>query len=71
MSLVQGYSSGEDDGPQVSSNDVFGLSSLPVAKKPRVDEPSTSLVPTSAPDVLAEVCWCFPIMANIAEESRL
>lgn len=55
MSLVHGYSSDEDDGPQVSTNDAFGLSSLPQIKKLRVDEPSTSLFPTSAPDVLAEV----------------
>ncbi|KAI0666344.1 pre-mRNA splicing factor [Trametes maxima] len=58
MSLVQGYSSDEDDGPRSPTNDVFGLSSLPVAKKPRVEElpsqPSTSVVPTSAPHVLAE-----------------
>lgn len=57
MSLVQGYSSDEDDGVRVPTNDAFGLANLPVAKKLRVEDsqPSTSLVPTSAPDVLAEV----------------
>ena len=61
MSLVQGYSSDEDDGPRVPTNDAFGLSALHASKKPRVDEPSTSLVPTSAPDVLAEVSGMFDI----------
>lgn len=61
MSLLQGYSSGEDDAPG-SSTDVFGLSSLHAAKKPRIDEAAPSgpvldviVRPQAAPDVLAEV----------------
>lgn len=55
MSLVAGYSSDEDNGPTTSANDAFGLSSLPAAKKPRIDEASSSK-PTvdAAPHVLAE-----------------
>ncbi len=64
MSLVQGYSSDEDDVSHTPTNDVFGFTSLHAAKKPRVDEPSTSLVPTSAPDVLAEVCDQPPCIAS-------
>ncbi|KAH9912245.1 pre-mRNA splicing factor [Epithele typhae] len=33
MSLVQGYSSDEDDGPLSPTTDAFGLSSLPASKK--------------------------------------
>ena len=66
MSLVQGYSSDEDDGPHSATNDAFGLTSIPVAKKLRVDEPSTSLVPTSAPDVLAEVCGASVMSGRVA-----
>ena len=66
MSLVQGYSSDEDDGPHPATNDAFGLTSIPVAKKLRVDEPSTSLVPTSAPDVLAEVCGASVMSGRVA-----
>ena len=56
MSLVQGYSSDEDDAPVVHSDDAFGLSSLPAAKKPRTEEPSSSsLSVVAAPHVLSEV----------------
>ena len=55
MSLVTGYSSDEDAGPVSPMTDAFGLSKLPVVKKPRVDEPSSSLVVQAAPDVLSEV----------------
>ena len=56
MSLVQGYSSDEDDGPVAAANDAFGLASIPVAKKLRTDEPSSSKVTIeAAPHVLAEV----------------
>ncbi|KAK1236328.1 hypothetical protein PQX77_000425, partial [Marasmius sp. AFHP31] len=51
MSLVQGYSSGEDE--SADSNDAFGLSSIPAAKKPRTEE-SQSLKTEAAPHVLAE-----------------
>ncbi|KAF7978892.1 hypothetical protein HWV62_44397 [Athelia sp. TMB] len=55
MSLVQGYSSDEDDGAAVQGGDVFGLGNLPAAKKMRVDEPmSVQLKPQAAPHVLAE-----------------
>ncbi|KII93704.1 hypothetical protein PLICRDRAFT_131754 [Plicaturopsis crispa FD-325 SS-3] len=53
MSLVQGYSSDEDNDTTSVSNDVFGLSSIPAAKKARVEQP-TNVAPSAAPDVLAE-----------------
>ncbi|TFY80188.1 hypothetical protein EWM64_g3827 [Hericium alpestre] len=56
MSLLHEYSSDEEASPQ-DSLDVFGLSSIQVSKKPRVDEPASvnSVQPsTAAPDVLAE-----------------
>ncbi|KAG7452313.1 pre-mRNA splicing factor [Guyanagaster necrorhizus] len=54
MSLVQGYSSGEDDDIDISK-DVFSLSSIPSAKKMRTSEPPrTSLVTQAAPHVLSE-----------------
>ena len=56
MSLIQGYSSGEDEGPVSLTNDAFGLASLPATKKPRVDPPKPApVIPHSAPDVLSEV----------------
>lgn len=56
MSLIQGYSSGEDEDPVSPTNDAFGLASLPAAKKPRVEvQKPTSVIPHSAPDVLSEV----------------
>ncbi len=55
MSLLAGYSSDEDDGPSSNSNDTFGLSSIPVTKRLRVEEPASGLIVTAAPDVLAEV----------------
>ena len=55
MSLVPGYSSDEDDGPSSPTNDAFGLSHIPTAKKVRVDEHGASLKPQAAPHVLAEV----------------
>ena len=56
MSLIQGYSSGEDEDPVSPTNDAFGLASLPTAKKPRVElQKPTSVIPHSAPDVLSEV----------------
>ncbi|KAH9949504.1 pre-mRNA splicing factor [Amylocystis lapponica] len=57
MSLLQGYSSSDDEGGIiVPSTDVFGLSSLPVSKKARLDEAASSLAlqAQSAPDVLSE-----------------
>lgn len=60
MSLGLQYSSDEEEIVKNVSKDAFGLSSLPQAKKPRVEE--TSLVPTSAdaaPHVLSEVCFIY------------
>ena len=63
MSLVQGYSSDEDDGPAVQGGDVFGLGNIPAAKKMRVDEPmSVQLKPQAAPHVLAEVRAQFSLL---------
>jgi pre-mRNA-processing factor 17 len=55
MSLVQGYSSDEDDGSLSLTSDAFGLSRLQTAKKIRVEEPRSPLQPQAAPHVLAEV----------------
>jgi len=55
MSLVQGYSSEEDNGSSSPTNDTFGLSRLPTTKKIRVEEPQSLLQPQAAPHVLAEV----------------
>ncbi|CAL1696273.1 unnamed protein product [Somion occarium] len=54
MSLIVGYSSDEDGEPVISTNDAFGLSGLPVAKKPRVEDPVSPPTLEAAPDVLAE-----------------
>lgn len=56
MSLVAGYSSDEDNGPASPTTDAFGMSSVPAAKKARIEIPSSSK-PTidAAPHVLAEV----------------
>lgn len=51
-SLVSGYSSGEDEDV---SQDAFGLSKIPAAKKPRIEE-DVKMTAQSAPDVLSEVC---------------
>ena len=57
MSLVAGYSSDEDDlGPAIITEDAFGLSNLPVSKKPRTEEIVSRQTLQAAPDVLAEVC---------------
>ena len=55
MSLVQGYSSDEDDGPVTTSSDVFGLTNLPANKKLRVNNPAVELKVEAAPHVLSEV----------------
>lgn len=55
MSLVAGYSSDEDSGPVTITEDAFGLSNLPVAKKPRTDESVSRVTLQAAPHVLAEV----------------
>ena len=57
--LLAGYSSDEDGGIDVVK-DAFSLNSLPVAKRPRVEE-TVAFTPTAAPHVLAEVCliWLF------------
>lgn len=55
MSLIQGYSSDEDDA-KLQVNDVFGLSAVPSTKKVRLDEPAQpKITANAAPDVLAEV----------------
>ena len=56
MSLIPGYSSDEDNDSISHIKDAFNLSSLPSAKRPRVEvsaPPRTAF--QAAPDVLAEV----------------
>lgn len=55
MSFLAGYSSDEDNGPSSPTGDAFGLSKLPTAKKPRVEDVASGIVVTAAPDVLSEV----------------
>jgi pre-mRNA-processing factor 17 len=55
MSLIQDYSSGEDEGAVLSTKDAFGLTSLPVTKKNRVEGAATIMVTQAAPAVLSEV----------------
>ncbi|KAI6133313.1 pre-mRNA splicing factor [Pisolithus croceorrhizus] len=51
MSLVQGYSSDEDD---VATNDAFGISNLPLTRRSRADEAEQKIVADAAPHVLSE-----------------
>ncbi|EPQ61066.1 WD40 repeat-like protein [Gloeophyllum trabeum ATCC 11539] len=52
--MIVDYSSDDEAGPS-KTQDVFNLSSLPVTKKPRVEEqPSRPVAANAAPDVLAE-----------------
>lgn len=55
MALNIAYSSDEED--LTSTNDVFGISSLPVSKRPRVEEQESVKVSSTdaAPHVLSEV----------------
>lgn len=56
MSLIAGYSSSEDEAPEKIAQDAFSLSSIRLAKKPRTEDATVSLKPTTAaPDVLTEV----------------
>lgn len=57
MSLTLGYSSGEDEDNVSNPNDAFGLSSLPTAKKIRLEESALSIIAQAAPDVLSEVSF--------------
>lgn len=50
--MVQGYSSDED--AAVDSNDLFGVSRLPAAKKTKLDN-EVKVTTEAAPHVLAEV----------------
>lgn len=65
MSLVPGYSSDEDSELVSTTEDAFGLSKLPAAKKPRTDESASRLELKAAPDVLAEVCIPSSTLNNV------
>lgn len=69
MSLLAGYSSDEDGGADVTK-DVFSLGSLPAAKKPRVEQPST-LALIAAPHVLSEVCFMRLFLATNSDKLSL
>lgn len=59
--LAQDYASSDDEDISGIAADTFGLSSLPPAKKVRVETPppsSSVVVPSAAPDVLSEVSSC-------------
>jgi hypothetical protein len=51
--LVQGYSS--DEYVETDTNDIFGISKIHAAKKPRLEN-NIRLTTEAAPHVLAEVC---------------
>ena len=56
MSLGLNYSSDEEEILNAVSKDAFVLSSLPMAKKPRIEEPAAmTLSNDTAPHVLSEV----------------
>lgn len=63
MSLVQGYSSGEDED---FSKDAFGLSSIPASKKTRTDVYGAPVVAVAAPDVLSEVSLLSHVLVSCA-----
>lgn len=67
MSLVQGYSSDEDDVQMAQGDDTFGLSAIPTSKKARVENQVVSMVETSAPDVLSEVCTLLHSLLNTVD----
>jgi len=56
MSLAISYSSDEEENFASAAKDAFALSTLPVAKKVRVELTSTST--DAAPHVLSEVSHC-------------
>jgi len=62
MSLVAYADSGSDSEPEretpAGPEDAFAISTLPIAKRARLDGPSTSV--NAAPDVLSEVCIACP-----------
>ena len=60
MSLLKDYSSDEEEA--VASGDVFGLTSLPSAKKPRIEEAVKVAQFTAAPDVLSEVSHLYALI---------
>jgi pre-mRNA-processing factor 17 len=63
MSLGLNYSSDEEEIIKTVSKDAFGLSSLPQAKKLRVEEPSVAANADAAPYVLSEVSSSVPALA--------
>ena len=60
MSLGLDYSSDEEEIIKTVSKDAFGLSSLPQAKKPRVEESSVAARADATPYVLSEVGSSIP-----------
>ena len=55
MSLPLEYSSGEEEDTAIFVKDAFSLSSIPSAKKPRVEESVSPITTVAAPHVLSEV----------------
>jgi hypothetical protein len=55
MSLVQGYSSSDEDATTESIQDAFNLAAVPSTKRLRAQESIPITIPQAAPDVLAEV----------------
>ena len=54
MSLVQGYSSDEED-TSAALNDAFNLAAVPSTKRHRFEPTTSTTAPQAAPDVLAQV----------------
>ena len=71
MSLVQGYSSDEED---ISSalHDAFNLAAVPSTKGHRFEPTTSTTVPQAAPDVLAQVgLLLITKYCNLTESNRI
>jgi hypothetical protein len=55
MSLVQGYSSSDEDVTTETLKDAFNLAAVSSTKRLRVQQSTPVTIPQAAPDVLAEV----------------
>ena len=55
-SLVQGYSSDEED-TSAALHDAFNLAAVPSASRHTFEPTTSTAVPHAAPDVLAQVRW--------------
>lgn len=64
MSLVQGYSSDEED-TSAALHDAFNLAALPSTKRHRFEPTTSTTVAQAAPDVLAQVGHTYPDILHV------